>query len=384
MLRPGGVAVILLPTINGDPVSLPTDRASRGPLSVRTLRRALTGRRPEPTRVPNIVSAMEEIGLEVMEQFALSGESTRQGTRVDTGYLTAHVPRVGQDAVTMFICSRRDTIWSRNPLLADRAKLESVFRKNYESEMARLASFQAAHGDLLSEQEASDPIGEIGCALVLSPHPDDELIGAGGTLLRLRERGIPFHVLQMTNGRGCASLATMPEPLRRSIRLEEAGKVSEGLGASMTAWDDLDDDIPSDADLTDRLLDLLDRVRPDTILVPFLNDPHPDHLFANRVLRAALEREPETSVKRILSYEVWTLCPHNLIVDTTTVAHRKTELLGHYRTALRVVNYARTSEWFSAWHAHRSLGHKGMAEAFLSQSVAGYLVLAGRIPGVGH
>lgn len=269
--------------------------------------------------------------------------------------------------------------WSESPLLNNAAALDALFRENYGAEIDRLAAFEADHASLLPEGRSVPGLDAFHRALVISPHPDDELIGAGGTILRLRQKGADVHVLQMTNGRSCASLAGTDERLRRTIRLEEARKVAGGLGVTMTAWQDQDDDIRPAPRLTTRLLELLETEQPDVVIVPFLNDPHPDHIFANSMLRAALCQLQETSVKWVLSYEVWTLCPHNLVVDVSELAERKTALLGHYRSALRVVNYARTSEWFGAWHAHRSLSRNGMAEVFLCQSASDYLTMADKI-----
>ena len=55
--------------------------------------------------------------------------------------------------------------------------------------------------------------------LVLSPHPDDELIGCGGTVTRLMTQGARVTVIQATDGCDAASLVHATEGERRSIRL---------------------------------------------------------------------------------------------------------------------------------------------------------------------
>src|SRR3712207_7983945 len=46
------------------------------------------------------------------------------------------------------------------------------------------------------------PAGHDGprTSLVFSPHPDDDVISMGGTLIRLVEQGHPVHVAYMTSG----------------------------------------------------------------------------------------------------------------------------------------------------------------------------------------
>ena len=380
VLRPGGTAVILLSMQDDTALNRPARRrTARGAMADALVRAGLKSAGQPTFRFGAMEQVLKEIGLCVTARIDFPAPPGRQELRIETPVLAADVSRMGQQHVTMMVCTREQTNWSESPLLNDAAALDAVFRENYGAEIDRLAAFEADHASRLPEGRTIPGIDAFHRALVISPHPDDELIGAGGTILRLRQNGADVHVLQMTNGRSCASLSGTDERLRRSIRLEEAGRVAKGLGVGMTAWQDQDDDIRPSPGLTTRLLELLGAEQPDVVIVPFLNDPHPDHRFANTMLYAALRQKRETSVKWVLSYEVWSLCPHNLVVDVSELAERKTALLGHYRSALRVVNYARTSEWFGAWHAHRSLSRSGMAEVFLCQSVSDYLKMADTI-----
>ncbi|MDF1736944.1 MAG: PIG-L family deacetylase [Minwuia sp.] len=385
VLRPGGSAVILLSMNGGGALHRPAKRRSARRILSDMLVRGQFGSTGLPTtRICSIEQVLDEIGLRVEETTEFPAQSGRGDLCIDTPAMAARVSRMGQEGVTMMICRRAPTDWSASPLLTSAEELDAVFRQNYGTEIERLAAFEADHAPLLSPDQSVSGIDAFQRALVISPHPDDELIGAGGTILRLRENDATVHVLQMTNGCGCLSLSGAEEGLRRSIRLEEANRVADGLGVEMTAWQDQDDDIRPDPELAVRLARLIEAEQPDVVIVPFLNDPHPDHIFANTMLHAALRQVPESSVRWVLSYEVWTLCPHNLVVDVSGVAKRKTELLGHYRSALRVVNYARTSEWFGAWHAHRLLGRNGMAEVFLCQPVSSYQSMVGDILHGGH
>lgn len=377
VLRPGGTAVILLSMQDGAALNRPARRrTARGVMADTLVRAGLRATSQPTTRFGAIEQVLAEIGLRVGARTDFPASPGRRDLRIETPVLATGISRMDQQYVTMLVCTREQTSWSESPLLNDAAALDAVFRENYGPEINRLAAFAAERASVLPEDRTVSGIDAFHRALVISPHPDDELIGAGGTILRLRQNGADVHVLQMTNGRSCTSLAGTDERLRRTIRLEEAAKVADGLDVAMTAWQDQDDDIRPAPGMTARLLELLEAEQPDVVLVPFLNDPHPDHRFANTMLHAALRRMQETSVKWVLSYEVWTLCPHNLVVDVSDLAERKAALLGHYRSALRVVNYARTSEWFGAWHAHRSLSRNGMAEVFLCQSAADYLTMA--------
>ncbi|WP_066369472.1 PIG-L deacetylase family protein [Herbidospora mongoliensis] len=69
-------------------------------------------------------------------------------------------------------------------------------------------------------------------ALILAPHPDDEVIGCGGLISRISEAGGQVHVLYVTIG------AHVSHPKAgfstRAENLEEIGKVAAHLG--ITSW----------------------------------------------------------------------------------------------------------------------------------------------------
>ena len=64
--------------------------------------------------------------------------------------------------------------------------------------------------------------------LVLAPHQDDELIGLGGTLLRLKNTETNITLVFLTDG------ASLSDPLAsKVIRSKEASKVAKELGAAI-------------------------------------------------------------------------------------------------------------------------------------------------------
>jgi LmbE family N-acetylglucosaminyl deacetylase len=206
-------------------------------------------------------------------------------------------------------------------------------------------------------------------ALVLAPHPDDELIGAGGTILRIKAAGGSVHILHLTNGRSAAALGGVSEPLRSSVRLDEARRVASDLGAQFEAWNDTSDGTLSSNPLTQsRMVDVLRRTNPDIVFLPFVEDDHPDHLATNRILADALRVVPELRDSiTIYGYDVWSASPANCAVDVTATHHRKLELLRTYRTALRVVDYVARCREVSTLNSQRYLGSDGFVEAFVAQ-----------------
>jgi LmbE family N-acetylglucosaminyl deacetylase len=206
--------------------------------------------------------------------------------------------------------------------------------------------------------------------LVLSPHPDDELIGCGGTLCRLLSAGAKVSILQATDGSKLPSLRDLPEALRKTIRLDEAGRVAGALGAGLVLWRQEDARLQwSRGTITD-LARLLDELKPTHVFTPFLTDLHADHRTLSQILGGALaiaDVEP-----RVLQYEVWSLVPANLYCDITDQAETLERLLLLYKRAMRADDFVHFCEGRNLARAMELTGQPGYVEAFLSTTSAEY------------
>lgn len=210
--------------------------------------------------------------------------------------------------------------------------------------------------------------GDAGRFLVLSAHPDDEIIGCGGTLARLVDLGKWVGVVQMTDGGGSAALRDAPEPTRRTVRLDEARRVGALMRFNHLELLALPDGgLRPDPAVVERLAELFVQLAPEVVFTPFLNDPHPDHVGANRILARALD-DPRLTPNHllVLGYETWSLVPANVFSDVTEWFSRKIEALAQYRTALKVVDYVAYCRALGRWH-HRALAQgRGYAEVFFA------------------
>ena len=210
-------------------------------------------------------------------------------------------------------------------------------------------------------------------ALVLSPHPDDELIGAGGTILKILQAGGDCKVLQMTNGRSAVALSRQAESLKKIVRVNEAQVVAQELGVELECWDDCDDGVfKSTPELISRLTDTLNAFQPDAVFLPFVTDAHPDHVVSNVIFSGALENLTHNCMQSVFGYEVWSFCRHNFTVDVTDMVQVKRDLISKYRTAMRPVDYAWRWELAAAYHMQKQFGSKGYLEVFSIHSPSDY------------
>ncbi|MCD2197626.1 PIG-L family deacetylase [Actinomycetospora endophytica] len=129
-----------------------------------------------------------------------------------------------------------------------------------------------------------------GRVVVLAPHPDDEILGAGGTLSAWAADGVPIVVVAVTYGEashpGSPTLTPDELALRRDderrraldeLGLSDARIVRTGLPDGAV--------IAYRAVLRDHLMSLLEPG--DTVLAPIPGDGHPDHDAVAEVARKA-------------------------------------------------------------------------------------------------
>lgn len=144
-------------------------------------------------------------------------------------------------------------------------------------------------------------ISRIKRALVLAPHPDDEVLGCGGTIARIvAEYGV-VEVAVITRGRAPRFDTRQVERVRA-----EAGRAHALLGVSHGYFLDLpavELDVMPQADLNDAIAELLSRSRPDTLFVPFVGDLHLDHRLVFEAALVAARPRGNDFPPRILAYE---------------------------------------------------------------------------------
>jgi LmbE family N-acetylglucosaminyl deacetylase len=271
-------------------------------------------------------------------------------------------------------CRRRSILYGSS---ADRPFPDpTLHAATYEQTNAAFVTtrerWKKRHPEFLGPSEALDPSRfKDRSVLVLAPHPDDEIIGCGGTLLRLQSAGARITVLQATDGSDAAALQDQPAHIRTTIRLEEAAVVAQRLDARLVCWKEDNANFLEKPELVQRLSRLIRTERPALIFVPFVTDIHPDHMTLSRILSAVVVADGVTDAE-ILNYEVWSLTPTNRYCDVTSVMPEIADLLLLYKTAMKVddfVHFCQSRNYYNAL-IHQNV--QGFAEAFLAVPSARY------------
>ena len=140
-------------------------------------------------------------------------------------------------------------------------------------------------------------------AVIVAPHPDDEVIGCGGLIQALVERGTPPHVIILTGGegshRGCCDI-TSEELIagRHNLTI----KAAETMGLPLSHIHCLqypDGGVALEHPETERFAALLQELKPEAIFVPHHGEGWSDHLKAAEIVKALIgmfnENEDEDS-----------------------------------------------------------------------------------------
>lgn len=138
--------------------------------------------------------------------------------------------------------------------------------------------------------------------LVVAPHPDDEVLGAGGTIHRWSKEG--FHITVAIATRGWAPLFDDAQVSR--VR-EEAERANELLGVRDLVFMDLPvaklSELPR-YEINHAFANLIADTSPHTVLLPHPSDLHRDHLEVFEACQVALRPLPgRLNVRRIWCYE---------------------------------------------------------------------------------
>ncbi|MFP4088649.1 MAG: PIG-L family deacetylase [Desulfobacteraceae bacterium] len=179
---------------------------------------------------------------------------------------------------------------------------------------------------------ASDLTGKK--VLVLAPHPDDETIGCGGSLIRHTRAGDPVKVVFLTNG-ACGDVSGgMDRDAYINWRKDEAQKACACLGVGdLEFWGYEDRSLAGARGALPRMVELLNDFRPQLVYAPSPWEIHPDHRAASFLLSDAI-RGSDMECK-VAFYEIGQPIRVNFLVDISAVSDKRISALEVYESQLQ-------------------------------------------------
>ena len=219
-----------------------------------------------------------------------------------------------------------------------------------------------------------------GRVLVVAPHMDDEMIGAGGTLALHQNMGSELGLIFTSD---CAGVGPDPQANEAEAKVREAEAKIAAAYFDMDYLGTLGYPCGSlsrhEAAMGRELAERIESWQPETIFCPFPSDHHRDHQATALGLAHALAT---TGWKgEVWGYEIWSTLWPNTAVDITSVVQRKRESIECYPSQIQYMSYVESALGLNRYRGLRVL--KESAEAFYVcssnefQKICGFLLQVG-------
>ncbi len=194
--------------------------------------------------------------------------------------------------------------------------------------------------------------------LVVAAHPDDETLGAGGSIARWTAEG--REVAWLVLGEGSTSRSAGDDPAAAAAaerQRSDCRAAAEVLGVTDVSFAGLPDQRFDRLDLVDVVALVqaeVDRVQPTVVVSHHRGDLNRDHRITAEAVLVATRPVGSTSVRTVLAFEVlssteWAFDPStafnpNLFVDVTAHLEAKVAALASYSGEVRELPHPRSEE----------------------------------------
>jgi LmbE family N-acetylglucosaminyl deacetylase len=175
--------------------------------------------------------------------------------------------------------------------------------------------------------------------LVLSPHPDDDVIGCGGTIRRHIVLGDRVEVVYLTSGEKGGHGTDPGETMH--IREKEAVLAADILQIpGFEFWREPDGKLKASQKNIQRLLQKIISYEPDIIYVTHEREDHQDHRTAALLVSKALKLLTTEVRSTVWMYEVWTpIQKIKHIVDITPYIEIKLQAIAAHLSQCNVLRF---------------------------------------------
>ena len=189
--------------------------------------------------------------------------------------------------------------------------------------------------------------------LIVAPHPDDETLGVGGTILRKKSEGETVAWLIITNmsiseGWTEQQIKSRKKEIDKISKFYNFDKVFE-LNLPTTKLDNI-----SMSDLTSKISECFKLFEPEEIYIPHNADAHSDHRIVFDAVISSSKWFRLKSVKKILAYETLSetgfglsrtnnFSP-NVFVDISSFIKYKIKAMNIYESELGSPPFPRSEE----------------------------------------
>jgi LmbE family N-acetylglucosaminyl deacetylase len=186
--------------------------------------------------------------------------------------------------------------------------------------------------------------------LIVAAHPDDEILGCGGTMIKLKNTN-DINVVFMTDGIS----ARETNESKKQFRKKRCDDLFKYLKLKKPIFFDFPDNKMDEVPLLDivkKLEALIKKIKPKTIFTHYADCLNIDHKITSQAVMTACRPLKDNSVKRILSFEIlssteWAKFKNkgfepNFFIDISYQFKKKIVAMKFYQKELRKFPHSRS------------------------------------------
>jgi|TARA_Y100000294_G_scaffold111534_1_gene103415 LmbE family N-acetylglucosaminyl deacetylase len=179
--------------------------------------------------------------------------------------------------------------------------------------------------------------------LIVAPHPDDETLGCGGSILKFKKNGYKvFWLIVTSSSKKSGFQKKFIESRKKEInKVSKFYKFDEVISLNFPSL--LLDDLPF-LKIVTRFNNVIKRLKPSIIFTPFISDVHLDHFYCTKAVMACTKSFRNNNIKEIVMYETVSETNFNflnkeqfnpnLFIDITSFLNGKITALEIYKSEI--------------------------------------------------
>lgn len=186
--------------------------------------------------------------------------------------------------------------------------------------------------------------------LVVSPHPDDETLGAGGTLLSYKAKGAKIFWLNITDISHSHSFS-QEQKEKRSREIEEVKTIYDFDGFYNLCLEPAHLFQYAETELIHQISAVIHKVKPTSLFLPYEFDIHSDHGIVFRACFSCTKWFRYPFLKKIFAMEIVSETDFsirgfqpNYFVDISDYLKKKNEILRCYESEIQAPPFPRSIE----------------------------------------
>lgn len=176
--------------------------------------------------------------------------------------------------------------------------------------------------------------------LVIVAHSDDELIGAGGTLVEYAKQGHKIYVVIFSYGE--KSNLILKEEVLTKVRIKETEKSGKIIMADKTIFFGIPDikisKFVNDELVIKSLKKIIQKYNPERIFTHSSSDIHPDHKAVNIIVNKTLNKF-KNEIK-VFTFDVW----NPLTMNKTNYPILYTDITNSFKTKLKALKIIKSQK----------------------------------------